>query len=136
MTPYIIHSTCKIVKFQDARNIHISLYVFFFNFFFTAQTCLVNEFVARGDMLRILRRGRCRRRDQPPYSPTPVDELLGFACDIAQGMRHITLLKVSDQSSIYMQSDLKALDTFGNCQRPVFSLLSLQLDLWIGHGIP
>ncbi|XP_033636745.1 uncharacterized protein LOC117297706 [Asterias rubens] len=59
----------------------------------TTQTCLVNEFVARGDMLRILRRGRCRRRDQPPYSPTPVDELLGFACDIAQGMRHITLLK-------------------------------------------
>ncbi|XP_022109923.1 uncharacterized protein LOC110989674 isoform X2 [Acanthaster planci] len=59
----------------------------------STQTCLINEYVARGDMLRILRRGRCRRRDQPPYSPTPVDELMSFACDIAQGMRHITLLK-------------------------------------------
>ena len=61
---------------------------------FTAQLCLVNEYVARGDMLRILRRCRSRRKDQPPYSPTPVEELLSFACDITQGMRHITLLKV------------------------------------------
>ncbi|XP_041475093.1 macrophage colony-stimulating factor 1 receptor 1-like isoform X3 [Lytechinus variegatus] len=59
----------------------------------SVQTCLVMEYVARGDMLRILRRCRSRKRDQPPLDPLPQDELLNFACDIAQGMRHVAALR-------------------------------------------
>ena len=59
-----------------------------------AQTCLLTQYVSRGDMLRILRRCRSRRRDQEPFAPLPQEELLNFACDIAAGMRHLSSLKV------------------------------------------
>ncbi|XP_030852242.1 fibroblast growth factor receptor 3 isoform X1 [Strongylocentrotus purpuratus] len=76
----------------------------------SVQTCLVMEYVARGDMLRILRRCRSRKRDQPPFEPLPQDELLNFACDIAQGMRHIAALRY-----VYMNLCAKnVLITFNN----------------------
>ncbi|XP_071484482.1 fibroblast growth factor receptor 3-like [Diadema antillarum] len=76
----------------------------------TVQTCLVTEYIARGDMLRILRRCRSKKRDQAPVDPLPQEELLSFACDIAQGMRHIAALRY-----IYMNLCAKnVLITFNN----------------------
>ncbi|XP_072027707.1 fibroblast growth factor receptor 4-like isoform X2 [Amphiura filiformis] len=57
------------------------------------QSCLITQYASRGDLLRILRRCRARRRDQEPFAPLPQEELLNFACDIAAGMRHMAALK-------------------------------------------
>lgn len=60
----------------------------------TGQMCLVLQYVSRGDMLRILRRCRSRRRDQGPVEPLPPHELLSFGMDVAKGMRHLSTYKV------------------------------------------
>lgn len=61
------------------------------------QLCLVLQYVSRGDMLRILRRCRSRRRDQGPVEPLPVHELLSFGMDVAKGMRHLSTYKFVHQ---------------------------------------
>ncbi|XP_033108236.1 uncharacterized protein LOC117109887 isoform X2 [Anneissia japonica] len=60
----------------------------------STQLCLVMEFVARGNMQRILRRCRSRRRDQPAVDPLPEDELLGYANDVILGLKHLDSLGI------------------------------------------
>ncbi|XP_071842553.1 uncharacterized protein [Apostichopus japonicus] len=62
------------------------------------QMCLVLQYVSRGDMLRILRRCRSRRRDQGPVEPLPPHELLSFGMDVAKGMRHLSTYKFVHQA--------------------------------------
>ncbi|XP_071953444.1 uncharacterized protein, partial [Antedon mediterranea] len=60
----------------------------------STQLCLVLEYISRGNMLRILRRCRSRRRDQPPIDALPEDELLGYANDVIQGLKHLDSLGI------------------------------------------